>query len=148
MFDALEYARNKAPQLPDIKAVYSVSGLADMDELLQNLRSAATPVICVEDSADGYLDIEDGNFANEYNTVFILEKVKTNDSTDRRRAQELCYTLGKKFFALMAADAREFGDAAYGFDRQRIDFARVGPVGNGYYGYSFSFVIRNESFAL
>lgn len=148
MFNALEYATDNAENLPEVKAIYSVSGLAELDEMLQNLRSGATPVMCVEDSSDGFLDLEDGNFAAEYNTVYILDKVKTNDSPDRRRAQELTHTIGKKFFKQMLADSVEFGDPAYGLERNRVDYARIGPVGNGYYGYSFSFIVRNENFSI
>ena len=53
-----------------------------------------------------------------------------------------------EFFALLKADANEFGDVAYGFDPARIDYSMLGPVGNGFYGYSFSFVIKNENLAI
>ena len=144
MFDALSYALDRAEQIPGIKAIYSCSGLSNLEGMLQNLRSPATPVMVVEDSADGFLDLENGNFSNEYNTVFLLDKVKLNDSDDRRRAQELTFSLGKKFFSQLGIDSIEFGDVAYGFDKGRIDFARIGPIANGFYGYSFSFVVRNE----
>jgi hypothetical protein len=148
MFDTLEYAKSRAAQLPEIKAIYACSGLAEMEGMLQNLRSPATPVLVVEDSADGYLDLENGNFANEYNTVYFFDKVKLNDSADRRRAQKSTFNQGLKFFALLGDDAKEFGDVAYGFDKSRVDFSRIGPVGNGYYGYSFSFIVKNENFTL
>jgi hypothetical protein len=148
MFDALEYAKSRAEQLPDIKAIYACSGLAEMEGMLQNLRSPVSPVLVVEDSADGYLDLENGNFANEYNTVYFFDKVKLNDSADRRRAQALTFSLGKKFFSQLGKDAGEFGDIAFGFDRSRIDFAKLGPIGNGFYGYSFSFIVKNENFEI
>jgi hypothetical protein len=145
MFDALEYATLRAELLPGIKAIYSCSGLAEMEGMLQNLRNPATPVLVVEDSADGYLNLEDGNFSNEFNTVYILDRVKMNDSADRRRAQKLTFELGKKFFSQLGKDATNFGDIAYGFDTRRIDYSKLGPIGNGFYGYSFSFVIKNEN---
>lgn len=148
MFNALEYSNSRAANLPEIKAIYSCSGLADMEGMLQNLRNPATPVLVVEDSADGYLGLLDGNFSNEYNTVYILDRVKQNDSADRRRAQELTFDIGKKFFSQLGKDAGEFGDFAYGFDRSRIDYTKLGPIGNGFYGYSFSFVVKNENFNL
>ncbi len=148
MFDALEYAKSKASLLPEIKAIYACSGISEMEELIQKMRDALTPVIMVEDSADGYLDLESGNFDNEYNTIYFLDKVKLNDSADRRRAQKLTFNQGLKFFALMGDDAKDFGDVAYGFDKSRVDFSRIGPVGNGYYGYSFSFIVKNENFTL
>lgn len=148
MFDALGYAKSRAAQLPGIKAIYACSGLAEMEGMLQNLRNPVTPVLVAEDSADGYLDLENGNFSNEYNTVYFFDKVKLNDSADRRRAQLATFALGLKFFSQLVKDAGEFGDLAYGFDRSRIDFAKLGPIGNGFYGYSFSFIVKNENFEL
>ena len=148
MFDVLEYSKSRTEQLPEIRAIYSCSGLAALEEMLQNLRNPVTPVLVVEDSADGYLNLEEGNFADEFNTVYFLDKVKLNDCADRRRAQKVTFALGLKFFSQLGADAIDFGDVAYGFDRSRIDFAKLGPVGNGFYGYSFSFVMKNENFEL
>jgi len=148
MFDALQYAKDKAPLIPEIEKVYSASGVAEIDELLQNIREAASPVLMVEDSADGVLTIETGNYADEYNTVWLLDRVKLNDSPDRRRAQKLCFGLALKFFKQMKADSQNFGDAAYGFESRNISFNRVGPIGNHYYGYVFSFIIKNENFSL
>jgi hypothetical protein len=147
MFDALEYSKSRIPQLPEIKAIYSCSGLSDLEGLLQNLRNPASPVLVVEDSSDGYLDLVDGNFSNEYNTVYILERVKLNDSADRRRAQKLTFNIAMRFFRQLKADSVDFGDIAYGFDSGRIDYSKLGPVGNGFYGYSFSFVVKNENFS-
>ena len=148
MFDALQYAKDKAPLIPELQKVYSASGVAEIDELLQNIREAASPVLMVEDSADGVLSIESGNYAHEYNTIWLLDRVKLNDSPDRRRAQELCFGLALKFFKQLKADSQNFGDIAYGFDAKNITFNRVGPIGNHYYGYAFSFIVRNENFSL
>ena len=148
MFDALEYANSRKAQLPELKAIYACSGLSEMEGLLQAIRNPVTPVMVVEDSSDGYLDLQDGNFSNEFNTVYILDKVKLNDSADRRRAQEATFAIGKKFFSQLGKDAANFGDVGYGFDRSRIDFAKLGPIGSGFYGYSFSFVIKNENFSI
>lgn len=148
MFDALQYSKNIASLIPEIQKVYSASGIAEIDELLQDIRSVAHPVLMVEDSSDGVLTIENGNYADEYNTVWFLDRVKVKDSPDRRRAQELCFGLGLKYFKKMKADGQNLGDAAYGFEARNISFNRVGPIGNHYYGYAFSFIIRNENFLL
>lgn len=148
MFDALQYSKNIAPLIPEIQKVYSASGIAEIDELLQNIREVAHPVMMVEDSSDGVLSIENGNYADEYNTVWFLDRVKLNDSPDRRRAQELCFALALKYFKQMKKDSQNFGDATYGFETKNITFNRVGPIGNHYYGYAFSFIVRNENFSL
>lgn len=148
MFDALQYSKEIAPLIPEIKKVYSASGIAEIDELLKDIRSAVHPVMMVEDSSDGVLSLESGNYADEYNTVWFLDKVKLNDSPDRRRAQNLCFSLGLKYFKQLKKDGRDFGDVAYGFESSKISFSRVGPIGNQYYGYAFSFIVRNENFAL
>ena len=144
MFDSLEYANSRIAQLPEIKAIYSCSGLSDMEGLLQNIRNPVSPVMVIEDSADGYLDLLEGRFSNEYNTMYILDRVKINDSLDRRRAQKLTFSIGLKFFDQLKIDAVEYGDASYGFEQSRIDYNRVGPIGNGFYGYSFSYIVKNE----
>ena len=148
MFDALQYSRTIAPLIPEIQKVYSASGIAEIDELLQDIRAAAHPVLMVEDSCDGVLSLESGNYADEYNTVWFLDRVKLNDSPDRRRAQELCFGLALKYFKQMKADGQNFGDATYGFEPKNITFNRVGPIGNHYYGYAFSFIVRNENISL
>lgn len=148
MFDALEYSRNTASLFPEIKKVYSASGLGEIDELLQDIRSVDHPVMMVEDSSDGVLSLESGNYADEYNTIWFLERVPVNNSPARRVAQALCWRLALQFFRQMQDDSKDFGDVAYGFERKNITFNRVGPIGNYYYGYAFSFIVRNENFSL
>jgi hypothetical protein len=146
MFDAYNYSQSVIADIPEIKDLYSISGLSGLEEMLQHMRNPVTPVMLAEDSSDGYLNLEAGSFANEFNTVYFLSRVeKLNDSALRRAALVESFALGKKFFKRMGIDAVEFDQAAYGFDKSRIDFQRLGPIGNNYYGYSFSFIIRNEN---
>jgi len=148
MFNQYTYLTGILPSFPEIKAIYRVSGLAGMEEAMQNLRTLPSLMLFSEDDADGFLDLEDGNFDNGFHTFSIAGPAKLGDSEDRQRLLNVAMTAGLKIFRRMITDSRDFGNAVYGFDRSRIDYQRIGPLLNNSYGYMFSYTLRNENFSL
>jgi hypothetical protein len=51
-------------------------------------------------------------------------------------------------FDRMRKDTNDYGDPAYGFDDRRIDYSEIGPVGQGFYGYSFGFTVQQGFYEL
>ncbi len=150
MFNQWEYFKGIVNErdFPDIKTLSRVTGLAGLEEAMENLRSIAPLMLFAEDDADGYLSLEQGNFNNGFHTFSLVDVCRVADSADRHRALSLCMATGLKLFKRMMADGKDFGDPCYGFDRSRIDYQRIGPLVNNSYGYMFSYVVRHENFNL
>jgi hypothetical protein len=125
-----------------------LSGMAGMEEAMQNLRTLPSLMIFSEDDGDGFLDLEKGNLDNGFHTFSIGGPAKLGDSNDRQLVLNLAMVTGLKILRRMITDSRDFGDPAYGFDRSRIDYQRIGPLLNNTYGYMFSYTLKNENFSL
>lgn len=148
MFNQYSYLSGILASFPEIKGIYRVSGLSGMEEAMQNLRTLTPLMLFSEDDADGFLDLEDGNFDNGFHTFSIVDVAKLGDSADRVRALNACMAAALKILKRMIADSKDFGDPVYGFDRSRVDYQRIGPLLNNTYGYMFSYTLRNENFNL
>jgi len=149
MFNQYDYFEGIKAQLPqELTDIHRITGLRELEETLENIRNLPEYVFLAEDDDDGYLSFTQGNFDNGFRTFHIVGRVKVNDSADRVRVQKNCMAMALRVFKKMMADAHNFGDSCYGFDRSRIDYRRLGPVVNNYYGYSFSYVMRDENFKL
>lgn len=148
MFDQYAYFDTVKAAFPEVEALHRITGLRELEETLEQIRNHKDFMMLVEDDDDGYLSFEEGNSDSGFRTFYIVGRVKLNDSANRKLIQNQCKTIALKVFKNMMADAQNFGDAAYGFDRSRIDYRRIGPLINNYYGYSFSYMITNENFNL
>ncbi len=156
MFDQYEYFKSiQEPEeegieiaIPEIEALHRITGLRQLEETLEEIRNHKPFMMLVEDDDDGYLSFEGGNLDNGFRTFYIVGKVKMNNSADRKLIQHQCKAIALKVFKRMMADAQNFGDACYGFDRERIDYRRIGPLINNYHGFSFSYILADENFNL
>jgi hypothetical protein len=149
MFNQYDYFDGIRDYLPqELADLHRITGLRELEETLENIRNLKEYVFLVEDDDDGFLSFTQGNFDNGFYTFHIVGRVKVNSSTDRVRVKKNCMALALLVFKKMMADAQNFGDAAYGFDRSRVDYRQLGPLINNYYGYSFSYVMRDENFKL
>lgn len=148
MFSQFDYFSEILPDFPQIQTISRITGLNGMEEAMENIRSIKPLILLAEDTDSGFLDLSQGNFDNGYHTFTIIDQAKLSDSADRVRALNACMTAGLKIFSRMMADAQNFGDPCYGFDRSRVDYQRIGPLVNNCYGYMFSYVLRNENFKL
>ncbi len=134
--------------VPEIEAIHRVSGVRNLEEVIENIRSQKKFMLLVEDDDDGYLDLEDKNADHGFRTFYIIGKAKLNDSNSRTEVQRLCKLYALRFFKRFLVDSHNFGDPTYGFDPSRIDYRRIGPLIENYHGFSFSYIITDESFSL
>ena len=150
MFNQYEYFTSIIDEndFPEIKTISRVTGLAGLEEAIENIRSISPLVLFIEDDADGCLNLEQGNFDYGFHTFSIVDVCRQGDTADRIRALNACMTAGLKLLKRMLADSRNFNDACYGFDRTRIDYQRIGPLMNNTYGFMFTYIIKNENFTL
>lgn len=148
MFDQYTYLVNANPSFPEIEAIHRITGLRELEETLEKIRSQKDFILLVEDDDDGYLNLGHGNVDNGFRSFYVVGRVKLNDSANRKLVQNQCKTIALKIFNRMMADAQNFGDVCYGFDRSRIDYQRVGPLVENYHGFSFSYIMVNENFKL
>jgi hypothetical protein len=157
MFDQYTYLNNlvtvipegkETPALSEIKAVKRISGLRELEEMLEDLRGLQYPLILAEDKGDGFLSFTGRNLDNGYHSFYLVSKAKIENSASRTEIQAQCMVLAKKVFKQMLADSMNFGDPAYGFDTSRIDYRRVGPLVNNFHGYSFSYIVKDENITL
>lgn len=148
MFNQYTYLNSILPKILEIKSISRVTGLMGMEEAMEKIRSLIPLMLFVEDDADGYLDLTDGNLDNGFHSFSIVDQVKPGDSADRQRAMSACMAAGLKVLKQMLADSANFKDPVYGFDRSRINYQMVGPLLNNTYGYMFTYTLRNENFKL
>ena len=148
MFSQFDYLSEILPDFPQIQTISRVTGLNGMEEAMENIRTIKTLILLAEDTDSGFLDLSQGNFDNGYHTFAIIDLAKLGDSADRLRALNACMSAGLKILSRMMADAQNFGDPCYGFDRSRVDYQRIGPLVNNCFGYMFSYILRNENFKL
>lgn len=149
MYDQYAEIEKIKAEVPEIKQIHRASGISEMEETLQEkLRSLITPVLICEDDGNGYLSIDDKNFDGKYLTFYLLDKPSAQTSEERKKTLLLCRKTALKLLKKMKAKAENFGDPFHGIDFSRIDYQRIGPVATGLYGYSLSYLMRDENFEL
>ncbi|WP_372772095.1 hypothetical protein [Mangrovibacterium sp.] len=148
MFAQYDYFNSIKADFPEIKSIERISGLSGMEEVLEKIRTVKPPVLLVEDDGNGYLSFTQGNFDHGFHSFSIVDQASLNDSSSRLQVQANCMGIAKKLFLRMMADGQNFGDACYGFDKGRVDYQRIGPLVNNFYGYMFSYVVSDENFSL
>lgn len=148
MFDQYQYIDSVKAVVPEVEAIHRITGVRSLEEPLQNIRSLKSFMLMVEDDDDGFLNLEGKNADNGFRTFYIVGRVKINDTNSRKEVQKKCKLFALKIFKQMMADAQNFGDACYGFDRSRIDYRRIGPLIENYHGFAFSYIMIDENFNL
>lgn len=141
MFLAYEYLSTIYSRV-NLLAIYRVSGLSSMEELLSQLGKVPDNCILVKDSGDGYLDLEDKRLDTGYHLFYIMHHAKANDHASRLAAKRNSMLKGVQLLDQVKKDSVEFGDQAYGFAAKRVDYSEIGPIGQNYYGYSFGFTVE------
>lgn len=144
MFKQFEYFSSIIEDVEGIKAIYRISGLAQLEEVLGNIRDLKTPCIVVKDSGDGFLNLRDRRFDSGYHHLYVFDQAKVADDASRLQAKRTSFALSVALFDRMKDDAVDFGDVAFGLDDTRIDYAEIGPIADECYGYSFGYTISNE----
>lgn len=149
MFDQYEEIKNLMPLVPLLKQAHRASGIAEMEETLQEkLRSLQFPLLVAEDDGNGFFNLEVRNLDNAYYTIYIVGKPKLADSASRKQTLLECRMAALQLFKQMKKKAVNFADPFYGADFSKIDYQQIGPIATGLHGYSFSYVLKDENFPL
>lgn len=143
MFNAFEYF-STIYQGAGLMKIFKASGISIVEDLLKSFSSTPDNCLIVRDSGDGHLNFKDRQLDTGYHTLYIFQKGKINDPSANMAAKRAAMEKGIALFKLMKLDAGDFGDAAYGFDDSKVDYAEIGPIGQQMYGYSFSFIMEHE----
>lgn len=135
------------------KHFYRVSGLINLDELLQGLNAAAFPALFVVDSPEGRLvDRDSSNLLDtQYFYFFVLQKADIDDAASRETAISDSKTIIKQLLSRMFRDKtaeqrNPLVVPAYGIknlNRDSISYKTVGPIGDSCYGMWCSFTLIN-----
>jgi len=143
MFNAFEYFSTIYTGV-GLSKIYKASGISNVEELLSDLTNAHSDCLIVRDSGDGFLNFRDRSLDTGYHTIYIFSKGKFNDHSSNLHAKRIAMSYAIALFWRMKQDAVDFGDPAFGFDPSRVDYAEIGPIGQSFYGYSFSFTMEHS----
>jgi hypothetical protein len=138
-FNSYEYFKTIIDKC-GINSIRRCSGIMNLEEVLSGLGTIKPPVLVVEDNDNGFLSLSEGNFDSGYNNVYILKPAKLGQADEILKAREDCKDLMKALFLRMSEDKEKLWlDYGGGLDNSRIDYAKIGPVASGFYGYSAGF---------
>lgn len=141
MFDLYDYITTVVGAVPAIEKVYRTHGLSTLDEMMADVRNNPACCVVVQEGADGRLNLRDRRLNTAYHNFWVLVRAKQNDNNSRMTAKSLAMQRGVQLIDRMRDDDSEFGQPSYGLDDENIQYGEVGPIGQNYYGYSFSFVV-------
>jgi hypothetical protein len=142
MFQIFEYIESIVSDISEIKNIYRVSSIIQLEEMLSNLRDNPSCCVLVRDSGDGTLNFKDKRLDTAYHTFYVMARARVNDNAARLAAKRLAMFAGIRLMDRMRADSEDFGSDTYGLNDSRVEYNEFGPVGQGYWGYSFSFTIE------
>lgn len=146
-FDPIDYFQTIQEELLELQGDYRffrVTGLSHLEELLSNLRKVTYPVLCVDDTQDGFITEAGGcYYDSRYYSIFILSKVNVNDDADRGTKMAECRTVFRKILTRLVRDSTEFANELIYLHPDRIKYDEVGYIANNLFGIHFGFTIEN-----
>lgn len=159
MFDFITYMQALAESHKELshsaanKCFFRVSGIAQMEELLQNLSVAKFPALIVEDMPEGrYIDaVSDNVIDRRYFSFYVLHTAKIEDADDRSGAIAYCKEIVNSLISKMFRDFKnanvDFSDASglRTLERNSISYRAVGPVGDNCVGIWVSFTVIDKT---
>jgi len=140
-FNAYEYFKNIISEV-GIRDIKRCSGILQLEEILSNPGAVKSPLLVVEDNDSGFLSLEGKTFDGGYYNIYILAQVKQGNAEDALRVRNLCKKIIALLFLRMMEDAKLWQDWGTGLDANRIDYAKIGPLAQNFYGYSAGFQIN------
>lgn len=143
MFNAFEYFSTIYAQVGLLK-IFRASGISIVEDYLKSFQGGFDNCLVVRDSGDGHLDFKDRQLDTSYHTLYVFYKGKNNDPASNMAAKRAAMTTGIALFKRMQQDADYFGDNAFGLDDSKIDYNEIGPIGQNFYGYSFSYLMEHS----
>jgi hypothetical protein len=128
-----QYTYFTAPKPANVQLVLRISGLAEMASLVNRAKTMKYPALVVEDAPDMNLNLQDRTFEDQQHTFYVLNYAAANDDAKREAAYTGALAIGKLLLINM--------ELPYGsvVDKSNVYAFRVGPLGDGAYGYGFSY---------
>lgn len=128
---------------------FRVSGLSQMEELLQNT-NCKDLVLVVEDGYDGGFIDEANNVLDEQICVFyVLHRVNDiGDFDAKEAAMKACKRVKNSILARMRLDAKTWvtnENDLRGFNMNTVRYYSVGPLASGFYGIRVSFTLATQA---
>lgn len=137
-FDSYDYFKKIIKEC-GINDIRRCSGIMNLEEILSSPGNLKPPVLVVEDNDTGFLSLNEGNFDSGYHNIYILTPTRANNANEAHDARKKCKKLMAKLFLKMNEDRYLWEDCGTGFDSSRIDYAKIGPIAQSFYGYSAGF---------
>lgn len=118
--------------------------LADISEILTELRSGFSDYVVIVESYEGYGSDNRSSFLSKEKTgaFMLLKNVSSRSKVNMDKNAALTWTeeVGWQFIAKMYNDSITIGHTFYGlFDLNTVNFQKVGPLYDDYYGWRFEF---------
>jgi hypothetical protein len=145
-FDVVQYfetVQQTMKALRGSKRFFRVTGIGQLEELTSNLRAAVYPVLCVDDSQDGFITGSgSGYFDSRYYSIFILAQVKPGDDADRQVKMAQCRTIFRKILSKMIHDLADYPNEMTWLHPDRVKYDEVGYIGDNLFGIHFGFTVE------
>lgn len=143
MYDQYEYI-NTIYTAAGIGKIFKASNISIVEDLLKDFKATFPNCVIVRDAGDGNLNLKDRRLDTAYHTLYVFAKGKFNSPDDNMIAKRTAMQKAIALFDRMKLDAVDFGDPAYGFDASRVEYSEIGPIGQQYFGYSFSYTMEHD----
>ena len=154
-FDHVSFFKSVASSLSllghteDKPAFFRISGIAEMEELLQNLGNAKLPALLLEDELDGqYQDSGADYLADVRNYMFyIIGKSEAQDMDKRGQVLNDCDIIRRQIIAFMLRKYRQDRSANGNPTGLRnlltssFNYFTVGPLVDNFYGIAIGFQV-------
>lgn len=142
-FDLYNYSKSILSEV-GLKDIKRCSGLMNLEEVLSNISNLKPPLLVVENSSDGYFNLTDRNFDNNYFNIFFLAPAKTNNAEDIHRVVNMCKSIAKQYFLKMKQDEEILLNDNIFLNADRISYSKIGPLISNFWGFSIGFELTED----
>lgn len=141
-----ECKKSNRPPMRDVMDVYQSRGWNHLDGIMSNVGSSKFPCITADVGCSGVIALEPGFCNKQHHSFNVLIQVSARDDErgDLDSVFETALSIGLKVLRMMSSESQMLNDKCYGFNDSGINYDRIGPVGTGCYGYSFSFTMTRD----
>lgn len=153
-YDHIAYMLDCATRLKDIAHTedtpkfFRVSGLAGMEEYLQQLNEAQYPALMVHDNTDGAIgdpNRSSNYLDNPYYVFYVIDRPEYGNADQSEAVKKKCKVIGKKILAKMLRDKTRGLKGLDFLDFSNIPYQTIGPIGDQAVGVMFSFSVREDA---
>ncbi len=141
MFQFFEYIESIRADVPAIGKAYPVTSIVQMESVLSDLRNMPSAAALVRESPSGQLNFDERRLDTSYESFYIMVKASVNDHASRMLAKRQAKAIGIQLIDRMRSDKQGYNSPFYGFRPGSVQYDEIGPLGNNYFGYAFTFTV-------